>query len=286
MVTMLLLLTAAGIALGLFRIHRNGLPDLTRLRFPWIPRLGRGEVFEVDEEHAHQRRIMLHRVAAQAARLPAPPDGRPLFITVRTHPADAELLGRDVIDDEFEVNLRLSGTGSGTRVRIREYLRVDAMPRTRVHVSPDERPTAAPPTRALVERTAAPAARLVLVGEPATSLHLPAAGGVIGRDAASCQVVIDLPTISRQHARVRPRGDGFEVEDLLSANGVTINSRTTTSGVLHHGDVLGLGRAVRLRLEIGARGRGGTAESSARGGPVAGPPDRGHDRPRSPGAPG
>ncbi|MFD7655108.1 FHA domain-containing protein [Actinosynnema sp. NPDC059797] len=228
---------------------------MTGLRFPWNPRLGRRRVFEIDEEYGHQRRIMLHRVAAQAARLPAPPDGRPLFITIRTHPADAELLGRDLIDDEFEVNLELSETGSDIRVRIHEYLRVDAIPRTRVHVSQDERAAAAPATRTLVGRSAATGARtarLVLVGQTGTSLELPASGGVIGRDATSCQVVVDLPTVSRQHARIRPCTDGFEVEDLRSANGVTINSETTTRGVLQHGDVLGLGRAVRLRLEIRA----------------------------------
>lgn len=50
-------------------------------------------------------------------------------------------------------------------------------------------------------------------------------GGLsIGRDA-SCDVVVPEETVSRQHARVVQKPDGFYVEDLRSLNGTYVNGR-------------------------------------------------------------
>ena len=44
---------------------------------------------------------------------------------------------------------------------------------------------------------------------------------VVGRQAAD--LVVDDPQVSRRHARLRPAGDGIEVEDLGSLNGTWVN---------------------------------------------------------------
>lgn len=265
MLTALVVLVAAVVLVVLVRHHQGRPIDLhrfrhvlDRLRTARVPLVRRMRPSRLDAEYVQLRRVMILRIARAAAKLPVPVDGAPLFVTIRVHPADAELVGQDVIADEVDINLALSDMDTDTRVRVRQYVREEHMPRTRVHVSADEHP-ATPRTRALVDtepppRTSTPhrTARLVLVDEAGTTLELPTTGGVIGRDAGQCQVVVDRPTVSRRHARISPRAAGFEVEDLDSANGISINSRTTTLGMLHHGDILGLGRRVRLRLDVDA----------------------------------
>jgi len=53
-------------------------------------------------------------------------------------------------------------------------------------------------------------------------LLLPPGGGVIGR-SRDCDIVLDDSGISRRHAEIRPTGDGWEIEDLGSTNGVVVN---------------------------------------------------------------
>ncbi|MEJ7764725.1 MAG: DUF3662 and FHA domain-containing protein [Acidimicrobiales bacterium] len=69
----------------------------------------------------------------------------------------------------------------------------------------------------------------------------------IGRQE-SCHVVLDDPTVSRNHAEVRRTGDGFEVVDLGSRNGTKVNGFGVTRQHLADGDDLLVG-AVPLRFE-------------------------------------
>jgi pSer/pThr/pTyr-binding forkhead associated (FHA) protein len=48
--------------------------------------------------------------------------------------------------------------------------------------------------------------------------------------------------ISRVHARLVSTTDGILVEDVSSKNGIKVNSKHTDRQLLHHGDVLGIGR--------------------------------------------
>jgi FHA domain len=48
--------------------------------------------------------------------------------------------------------------------------------------------------------------------------------------------------ISRVHARLVATTDGILVEDVSSKNGIKVNSKHTDRQLLHHGDVLGIGR--------------------------------------------
>lgn len=206
----------------------------------------------VDGEFRNRRQTLLHRMARAVMSLPDSESTR--FVVVGVHPADRPLVGRDLIDDERSLNVLVLGMG-GAAVRIREYREDLTVLRGRARVTTAGSGMPMPTTHLCETDEPAPAesrqsARLVPVERPGRFVSLPAEGGVIGRDAGLCQIVVNVPTVSRRHARIVPRATGFTVEDLNSANGVTINSRTTELGVLHHGDILGLGRKVRLRLEL------------------------------------
>jgi hypothetical protein len=66
-----------------------------------------------------------------------------------------------------------------------------------------------------------------------------------GRD---CDLVLDDPNVSRKHAELRQAGDGWEVHDLGSTNGIKLNGRRSTGGRLSPGDEITLG-LTRLKFE-------------------------------------
>jgi hypothetical protein len=63
---------------------------------------------------------------------------------------------------------------------------------------------------------------------------------VIGR-SAYCSIVIDAPTVSRQHARLLWSGSTLEIVDLESRNGTSVNGKRITRRVLQAGDLIALG---------------------------------------------
>jgi hypothetical protein len=84
-------------------------------------------------------------------------------------------------------------------------------------------------------------------GGAASVLELPALGRGeaavrIGRGAEN-HVVISERSLSRHHARLLPRGDGFVVEDTGSQNGTKLNGRPLPAGgvLLKSGDILAFG---------------------------------------------
>jgi FHA domain-containing protein len=98
------------------------------------------------------------------------------------------------------------------------------------------------------ERTQAPleAAReargrralLVLDGR---RMLVPPRGAVVGR-SRDCDVVVSDANVSRHHAELRPRGDGWAITDLGSTNGVRVNgSRIGAAHPLSAGDRIELG---------------------------------------------
>jgi hypothetical protein len=80
-------------------------------------------------------------------------------------------------------------------------------------------------------------------------LHLPTGQQVVlgefvvtlGR-LPECTISFDDPNISREHAAIRPDGDGFVLTDNGSTNGTLVNGRAITAHRLVDGD----------RIEIGA----------------------------------
>jgi hypothetical protein len=70
------------------------------------------------------------------------------------------------------------------------------------------------------------------------------AGATIGR-SRQCDVVIDDPNVSRQHAEVRPRGGAWVLTDLGSTNGSSLNGRRINHPeVIQPGDEIEIGTSV------------------------------------------
>jgi hypothetical protein len=76
------------------------------------------------------------------------------------------------------------------------------------------------------------------------------AGATIGR-SRQCDIVIDDPNVSREHAEVRPRGGSWVLSDLGSTNGSSLNGHQIEGAeVLRAGDEIELGTsAIRFELE-------------------------------------
>jgi hypothetical protein len=62
----------------------------------------------------------------------------------------------------------------------------------------------------------------------------------IGR-SRECELVVDDPNVSRQHAEVRKTIEGWMIVDLGSTNGVKVNGRRVHEEVLRPGDKITLG---------------------------------------------
>jgi hypothetical protein len=88
-----------------------------------------------------------------------------------------------------------------------------------------------------------PVSRLLVFLDAAQPIKYPLYKAVmtIGRsDKADIHVEGDF--ISRVHARLLTSQDGVVVEDIASKNGIKVNSKQTERQILHHGDVLGIGK--------------------------------------------
>jgi len=76
----------------------------------------------------------------------------------------------------------------------------------------------------------------------------------IGRSAA-CQITIDDPLVSREHARIRVDGPKVTLEDLGSRNGVAVNGKPTRDPVeLADGDRVRVGAQELVLCVIAATG--------------------------------
>ncbi len=74
-------------------------------------------------------------------------------------------------------------------------------------------------------------------------------GATIGR-SSKCDVVLDDPNISREHAELRPRGGSWVLIDLGSTNGSSVNGqRTDGPTVVKRGDEIELGTSV-MKFEL------------------------------------
>ena len=74
-------------------------------------------------------------------------------------------------------------------------------------------------------------------------------GATMGR-SRQCDVTVDDPNVSRNHAEVRPRGGSWVLSDLGSTNGSRLNGRRVEgSEVLKPGDEIEVGTTV-LRFEL------------------------------------
>jgi pSer/pThr/pTyr-binding forkhead associated (FHA) protein len=63
----------------------------------------------------------------------------------------------------------------------------------------------------------------------------------LGRDSLQ-DVVLDNPSVSRQHCKLRISGERAVIEDLRTPNGTTVNSRSIRRAELRPGDEIGIGK--------------------------------------------
>ena len=91
-------------------------------------------------------------------------------------------------------------------------------------------------------------ARLILTyGDKVLSNHMIAPGAelIIGRDAG-CQVVIDHPSVSARHARVKQNDSGLFLTDLGSTNGTFVNDDKVVDCQLAHQDWIHVGKHILM----------------------------------------
>ena len=74
-------------------------------------------------------------------------------------------------------------------------------------------------------------------------------GATIGR-SRQCDVVLNDPNVSRQHAEIRPRGGSWVLTDLGSTNGSSLNGRRIEGPeVIKPGDEVEVGTSV-IKFEL------------------------------------
>jgi len=96
-----------------------------------------------------------------------------------------------------------------------------------------------------------PASLVVVQGpEPDKEYLLRQATTIIGR-AATNDIAIADPEVSRQHVQITLQGNEFRIEDLGSTNGTFVNNqRIREVTLLYNGDIIELGASVRLSFSI------------------------------------
>jgi pSer/pThr/pTyr-binding forkhead associated (FHA) protein len=72
---------------------------------------------------------------------------------------------------------------------------------------------------------------------------------LLGRVAEGNDIVLKSKKISRQHARIFPEKDLWNIEDLKSTNGVMINNQEIMSSVMRSGDTVAIG-TIPFRFEV------------------------------------
>ena len=100
-----------------------------------------------------------------------------------------------------------------------------------------------------------PPARLVWTpsgGGPEVPFDLRPQPMLVGRDD-DADIRIDEPLVSRAHARIEGRGEGYVVLDLGSTNLTRVNGAVVTECVLRPGDEVRFGRAV-CKFELAGEG--------------------------------
>jgi hypothetical protein len=162
------------------------------------------------------------------------------------------LTSRPVVEFETDDRLRLGEFGIQTLVV--------TPPQDQADADRDAEPFAEASGRTMVYSTAGRVAEpleerarsrshtaLLLMG--GKRLVVGPAGATMGR-SRQCDVMVDDPNVSREHAEIRPRGGSWVLTDLNSTNGSRLNGRRIEhSEVLKPGDEIELGTTV-LQFEL------------------------------------
>jgi len=127
--------------------------------------------------------------------------------------------------------------------------------------SPRPRPPSPPPpaprvspTRPLKEAPPVTAWFVVQSGPRAgKQFGLSTGRNIIGRDGSRCDLILDDPSVSAQHAQVRYEHGQFVIYDLASTNGTFVNNRRIQRQPLMDNDVVRLGNTTLVFKVVGAK---------------------------------
>jgi hypothetical protein len=157
------------------------------------------------------------------------------------------LMSRPVIEFRTDDRLRLGEFGIQTRL-VRPAAEAAAEPsqgesgHTMIY-------SAAERLQEPLEERARERARTALLVTDGKRMVVGAAGATLGR-SRDCDIVLADGNVSRRHAEVRPRGDGWMIADLGSTNGVTVNGvRIEQAQLLRAGDRIEVGQT-QLTFEL------------------------------------
>jgi hypothetical protein len=161
------------------------------------------------------------------------------------------MLSRPVIEFETDDRLGLGEFGIQTRVvQPEQGLEEESVPaaqeesgRTMIYS------TAGRVAEPLEERARARQTTALLLVDGKRMVVGPA-GATLGR-SRECDIVLDDPNVSRQHAEIRPRGGSWVLTDLGSTNGSSLNHRRINGPeVIKPGDEIEVGTStIRFDLE-------------------------------------
>ena len=73
----------------------------------------------------------------------------------------------------------------------------------------------------------------------------------LGRDPAQCEIVLQEPSVSRNHAQLLYDGERYTIVDNKAGNGTFINGKRVSRARVRSGDEVRLGNAIFRFLEIG-----------------------------------
>jgi Protein of unknown function (DUF3662)/FHA domain len=150
------------------------------------------------------------------------------------------LVSRPIIEFETDARLGLGEFGIQTGVAPPYEEDADAPPaagRTMVYS------TAGRVAQPLEERARARVQTALLLID-GTRVAIGPGGATLGR-SRQCDVVINDPNVSREHAEIRPRGGSWVLSDLGSTNGSSLNGRQIDgTEVVRPGDQIELGTSV------------------------------------------
>jgi len=87
-------------------------------------------------------------------------------------------------------------------------------------------------------------------GRAGRQFPLQAGRNTIGRDGSRCQVVLDDPTVSSEHAAIVFEYGRFVLYDLASTNGTFLNGQRVQRQMLYDGDEIRLGSSVLVFKKV------------------------------------
>lgn len=119
---------------------------------------------------------------------------------------------------------------------------------------PSYEPAAPPPSKTMILDTKPPVMAWLVMergDRPGQTFRLQSGDTMIGR-LGTCDVALNDPAVSRQHAKIRKEGEDFAIYDLAATNPVLVNKQPVTRHLLVEGDRIELGNTVLVFKRVNA----------------------------------